>query len=190
MVRPAAASAPRWAAASMPRARPLTTVKPARARPPANRSACRRPYCVAWRVPTIATAMLSCGSSCPRMNNTPGGVCVSASSRGYEASASVRTVIPCWSHTASVSSTGICLAAVMASLSLRPMPGTWQSSSGDAANTAAGVPNASKSAIRRRGPTPGTRANRTRSRSSGSSAAIDVPRCLCELDRQRHAAKR
>ena len=53
MVRPPAARAPRWAAASMPRARPLMTVSPARASPPASRSACRRPYWVPCRVPTM-----------------------------------------------------------------------------------------------------------------------------------------
>ena len=43
MVRPPALIAPRWAAASMPRARPETTVKPVRARAPASRSAIRTP---------------------------------------------------------------------------------------------------------------------------------------------------
>src|SRR5439155_902080 len=42
-VLPPAWRAARWAIPSMPRARPLTTVKPARTRSPAKRSATRRP---------------------------------------------------------------------------------------------------------------------------------------------------
>ena len=43
----------------MPRANPLTPVSPARARPPASFSACRKPYWVACRVPTTATAYVT-----------------------------------------------------------------------------------------------------------------------------------
>ena len=43
MVRPPALSAPWWAAASMPRARPETIVNPVRASDEARRSAIRNP---------------------------------------------------------------------------------------------------------------------------------------------------
>ena len=72
-VRPPAARAPRWAAASMPRARPLVIVTPARARLPARRSACASPYCVACREPTMATAIASRGRISPRTKRMPGG---------------------------------------------------------------------------------------------------------------------
>src|SRR5574341_985217 len=55
-VRPPAASAPRCAAVSMPRARPLTIVTPRAASAPASSSATATPYGVARRAPTIATA--------------------------------------------------------------------------------------------------------------------------------------
>jgi hypothetical protein len=50
----------------VPRARPLITLQPARASPPASRSATRLPYEVQWRDPTIATARSSRGSRVPR----------------------------------------------------------------------------------------------------------------------------
>jgi site-specific DNA recombinase len=47
-------------------ASPLTIVKPARDRSPANRSAMRRPYEVQWREPTMATAFVSLSCRLPR----------------------------------------------------------------------------------------------------------------------------
>ncbi len=55
-VGPPASSAARWAAPSIPRAMPLTTHTPDAARSPARSRASLRPYSVARRVPTTATA--------------------------------------------------------------------------------------------------------------------------------------
>ena len=55
-VRPPAASAPRCAAASMPRANPLTIVTPLDASSAASDSATSTPYAVAARAPTMAIA--------------------------------------------------------------------------------------------------------------------------------------
>ena len=55
IVSPFAASAPRWAAESIPLANPLTTAIPALANALASSSATRMPYGDASRVPTMAT---------------------------------------------------------------------------------------------------------------------------------------
>src|SRR6059036_715187 len=65
-VRPPASSAPRCAAASMPRARPLTIVTPRAPSSPASRSATSTPYGVASRAPTIASASASSTVTAPR----------------------------------------------------------------------------------------------------------------------------
>ena len=63
MLRPAAFSAPQWAAVSMPRAIPETTVIPWAARSRARRVAVQRPYCEARLEPTMAMAVsLPCSS--------------------------------------------------------------------------------------------------------------------------------
>ena len=49
---------------------------------PASRSACRRPYCVPCRVPTMPMARASSGLISPRTNSTPGGSGISRSTRG------------------------------------------------------------------------------------------------------------
>src|SRR6185436_5680364 len=56
IVRPPAASAPRCAAVSIPRASPLTIVTPRAASSPASDSATSTPYAVAARAPTMASA--------------------------------------------------------------------------------------------------------------------------------------
>src|SRR5438105_3999079 len=61
IVRPPAASAPRCAAASMPIARPLTTVTPSAASSRPSRSAVESPYALASREPTLAIASRSTG---------------------------------------------------------------------------------------------------------------------------------
>src|SRR5207253_152195 len=68
-----AVSAPRCAAASMPAARPLTTVTPAPASSRPSSSATRRPYSLARRAPTTATARSSSATSVPRTARTTGG---------------------------------------------------------------------------------------------------------------------
>src|SRR5436305_9894454 len=65
-VAPPPSRAPRWAAASMPLARPLTTTAPAAARSAASRSATAAPYGVGRREPTIATRGPSGGGQQPR----------------------------------------------------------------------------------------------------------------------------
>src|ERR1700736_1674532 len=66
-VMPPPTSAPRWAAASQPRARPLTTMTPARARSAASCSATASPYGDGRREPTIATRGPSGGGHVPRV---------------------------------------------------------------------------------------------------------------------------
>src|SRR5216683_2674381 len=65
-VTPPPTSAPRWAAASQPSARPLTTTTPARARSAASCSATASPYGDGRREPTIATRGPSGGGHRPR----------------------------------------------------------------------------------------------------------------------------
>ena len=86
---PSADIAPRCAAASMPSARPLTTVTPARASAAAKPSALAMPCCVALRLPTIATAGRFSSSSRPTANSTAGGSAVVSRACGYSGSASV-----------------------------------------------------------------------------------------------------
>src|SRR5216683_1088221 len=64
-VTPPPTSAPRWAAASQPSARPLTTTTPARARSAASCSATASPYGDGRREPTIATRGPSGGGHLP-----------------------------------------------------------------------------------------------------------------------------
>ncbi len=77
-VAPPAASAPSWAAASIPCARPLTTTAPRAASSPARARASARPADVARRLPTIATAgpsasrAIAPGTS-PRRKSAKGG---------------------------------------------------------------------------------------------------------------------
>src|SRR5712692_4528156 len=66
-VTPPPTSAPRWAAASQPRARPLITITPARARSAASCSATASPYGDGRREPTIATRGPSGGGHLPRV---------------------------------------------------------------------------------------------------------------------------
>src|SRR5712692_2942451 len=65
-VTPPPTSAPGWAAASQPTARPLTTTTPARARSAASCSATASPYGDGRREPTIATRGPSGGGHRPR----------------------------------------------------------------------------------------------------------------------------
>src|SRR5262249_44405156 len=66
----------RWAAASMPRARPETTAKPAAPRSRASRSAKRRPAAEALRAPTTATAGRCSTAVWPRTARSGGGAAV------------------------------------------------------------------------------------------------------------------
>jgi hypothetical protein len=76
MVSPSPASAPRWAAASMPNAPPETTVQPCRTRPSPSVEATLSPYAVALREPTTETARASASSSrgAPSTHSASGGV--------------------------------------------------------------------------------------------------------------------
>ena len=75
IVRPPAATAASWAAASIPRASPATTTSPAFTAPAASRWAMRTPYAEAPRVPTIATRRSGPRSSAVRSpsNHNPLG---------------------------------------------------------------------------------------------------------------------
>src|ERR1051325_4219906 len=64
-VTPPAFNAPRWAAASMPSARPLITITPARASSRASCSATASPYGEGRREPTIAARGPSGGGHRP-----------------------------------------------------------------------------------------------------------------------------
>src|SRR2546423_6523604 len=85
IVRPFAASAPRWAAESTPRAMPLTTTMPAAAMSDARRPATDKPYDEAARAPTMATADAFSASIDPRTQSTGGGSTIVRSANGYDA---------------------------------------------------------------------------------------------------------
>src|SRR5712692_5790053 len=74
-VTPPPANAPRWAAASMPNASPLTTITPARARSAASCSATASPYGEGRRDPTIATRGPSGGGQRPRVRRPTASGC-------------------------------------------------------------------------------------------------------------------
>ena len=79
IVDAAVSSAPRWAAASMPCARPDTTVRPASPSARPNARASSRPCGVAWRLPTIAIEGRASRSTRPIANRTGGGSPISSS---------------------------------------------------------------------------------------------------------------
>src|SRR6267154_1930849 len=85
-VDPFAASAPRCAAESTPRARPLTTTTPRAARSPDNRSATLNPYGEPAREPTMATEGRERAARLPRTHKAGGGSTIAESAAGYEAS--------------------------------------------------------------------------------------------------------
>lgn len=86
IVRPAAESAPRWAAESIPRARPLTTTTPLDANSAPRRSATATPYGEAARDPTTATAGSLNASSEPLVQRTGGGSLMAPRAEGYSSS--------------------------------------------------------------------------------------------------------
>src|SRR4029077_4423758 len=85
-VTPPALSAPRWAAASIPRARPLTTITAERARSAASCSATASPYGDGRRDPTIATRGPAGGGQRPRARKVDrsGGGIVEPVAEGFE----------------------------------------------------------------------------------------------------------
>src|ERR1700704_2175879 len=85
-VTPLPASAPRCAAESTPRARPLTTTSPHAARSPASCSATESPYGEAGPEPTIATAGALSAATRPRVHSTGGGSAIVVNAAGYAAS--------------------------------------------------------------------------------------------------------
>ena len=74
--------APRWAAVSMPRARPDTTVQPACASSRAQPSAMRMAAAEALRAPTIATGRRVPSATSPRAMRMGGAPSAVASSGG------------------------------------------------------------------------------------------------------------
>ncbi len=93
-VAPFASSAPRCAAASTPRARPLTTTMPREARSAPSRCATARAYGEPAREPTIATASAFSQHSPPRRHRTGGGSWMAASIGGYAGSFHPTTAMP------------------------------------------------------------------------------------------------
>jgi hypothetical protein len=93
-VDPPPASAPRCAAESTPRARPLITTMPRAARSAPRRSATASPCGDAAREPTSATAGCSSADAAPRIQSTNGGSVIAASAAGYEGSLQGRGVLP------------------------------------------------------------------------------------------------
>ncbi len=175
IVRPPAARAPAMGRPSMPRARPLTIVSPARARLPASRSACAsrtawRAACPRWRCPAVLRLDLA-----PHEQH-PGRIGNVLDAAGYWACSSVMIETP-WAL-AEVDLGGridfvFCPQTDLPGASLGPMPGTVRRSLGAAANTAVAVPNRSSRALRSKGPMPENSARRTASSSwSGSSGAL------------------
>ena len=93
MVRPVR-SAPRCAAESTPRARPLTTVTPRAARSAASRPAVSSATLDAARDPTIATAGASKDSSAPRYHTAGGQSPMAVSADGRRGSSQASTCMP------------------------------------------------------------------------------------------------
>ena len=94
IVDPPPASAPRCAAESTPRARPLTTTTPRAARSAARRSATASAYGDAAREPTMATAGRSSAAATPRIQSTSGGSAMAASAAGYDGSLQGTALMP------------------------------------------------------------------------------------------------
>ena len=91
-VIPPARSVASWAAPSMPKASPETTVASAAASASAIRPAVARPAAVARRVPTTAIARSRPSTACgPRTYRTCGGIAIAASRAGYAGSSTVIT---------------------------------------------------------------------------------------------------
>src|SRR6478672_6792051 len=94
IVDPPPASAPRCAAESTPRARPLTTTTPRAARSAASVSATLRLYGEPAREPTMATARRESVETSPRTHSTGGGSGITDSAAGYDGSPHVTADIP------------------------------------------------------------------------------------------------
>src|SRR3954464_9466348 len=92
-VAPPAESAPRCAAESTPRARPLTMTIPRAARSPASCSATASAYGDAARDPTIATAGALSASTRPRVHRTGGGSTIVVRAAGYDGASHVIAAI-------------------------------------------------------------------------------------------------
>ncbi len=88
------ASAPRWAAPSMPLARPDTTVTPRADSSKPNSAAVSRPRCVALRVPTMPTRRASSIDRSPRTNSTAGARGSWNNAAGYRGSPWAMTAVP------------------------------------------------------------------------------------------------
>src|SRR3970040_1832353 len=97
MVLPPPASAPSWAAASIPRAIPLTTVIPSNARSAESPRANSFPAAVGERVPTTATASPQAGQA-PRQYRTSGASGTDASRGGYSSEPRVTIRAPIRAH--------------------------------------------------------------------------------------------
>src|SRR5947208_8642018 len=171
-VRPPAARAAWWAAASTPAASPLTTVTPACASWRASSAAMCRPYSLARRAPTIAIAGSSGPPGLPRTASTSGGWAMWRSAGGYAPSLQATSVAPA-------------LASLSVSVRARPaaVPSEATAAGGTSAaasapagasSTARGVPKRSTSAKARRGSSSGTSANASHASAASSRGIVCV----------------
>ena len=94
IVRPCASRAARCAMESMPSAKPETTVMPALAKSWAILWVTSRPYGVALRVPTTATAQRSVSSNVPRTYNNGGDESIWRNKAGYSSSPNITIRAP------------------------------------------------------------------------------------------------
>src|SRR5882724_26029 len=171
-VRPPAARAPRWAAASMPAARPLTTVTPASASRRASSAAMRRPYSLARRAPTIAIAGSSGPPRLPRTASTSGGWAMWRSAGGYAPSLQATSVAPALASF-SVSARAR-PAAVPSEATAAGGTSAAASAPAGASSTARGVPKRSTSAKARRGSSSGTSASASHASAASSRGIVCV----------------
>src|SRR5579884_551756 len=177
-VTPPARSAPAWAAPSIPRARPLTTTAPDAPRDSPRLPATPRPYGVARRVPTTATAGPAPPGHRPRTYTTGGASRRSRHAGGYPSSSHVRTRAPAASARRSTRSTSTAPRPDAINAATRvPMPPTDPRASAGAPHASRADPNARIKPAMRTGPSPGVRLNAIRHRRSPASKD-SIPRCL------------
>src|SRR6266849_9068800 len=178
-VRPPAASAARWAAASTPAARPLTTVTPAWANPRPSSSARRRLYSLARRAPTMAIAGSPAPPSRPRTASTRGGCAMWRSAGGYARSLQATSVAPAAvSFRASARARPAAVRSDATAAGGRPAAAN---ASPGASSTARGVAKLSTSVKVRRGSNSGTSA----SPSQASAASSRTSACVRSAMRKR-----
>ena len=186
----AALRAPRWAAPSMPSARPESTTTPARASSEPSSWATDRPVGVQRRVPTMAAADAASWATSPLTKSTIGGSGSSANAGGHAGSAAVSTVTPrlrCASHRAPTSVARAAAAHSPATSERKPghASATWRSRSIPPAITrcqASSAGHAASSARTRAGPILG-RPARAASHAAGGRPSPASPSSVAGTER-------